>query len=211
MFNLTRQVQGSGINYVDPVYSKYKMLARRIKRGSSTFGASDQPDFNYCNILHDNDGNIYIVTGAGSSLTTPATHGVTVTKYNEFHHDFDTFEWSKFFGTIGNDLYIRDAAVSNFGHVAIVGEVTDADDAFVMVVNNSGTLEIYDEWSPNTGTRDMYATSCWWWSDGLQTSADDLSLSVVCHNNWYAYGGNPWSSPFLIRYGFGNSTKLYCC
>lgn len=207
MFNVTRQVQGSGVNYVDPVYSKYKMLARRIKRGSSTFGATDQPEFNYCNILHDNDGNIYIVTGAGSSVTTPATHGVTVTKYNSSNHDFGSFSWSKFFGNMGHDLYIRDAAVSNFGHVAIVGERTDADDAFVMVVNTSGTLEIYDEWSPNTGSRDMYATSCWWWSDGLQTSADDLSLAVICHNNWYAYGGNPWSSPILLRYGFGNSTN----
>ena len=207
MLNVTRKVQGSGVNYVDPVYSKYKMLARRIKRGSSTFGASDQANFNYCNILHDNDGNIYIVTGAGSSVTTPATHGVTVTKYNKFNHDFGNFEWSKFFGNMGSDLFIRDAAVSNFGHVAIVGERTDFDDAFVMVVNTSGTLEIYDEWTPNTGTRDMYATSCWWWSDGAQTSADDLSLAVVCHNNWYGYGGNPWSSPILLRYGFGNSTN----
>lgn len=207
MFNVTRQIQGSGINYEDATYNKYKMLARRIKMGQSTFGASDDPNFNYSNILYDHDDNIYVIAGAGNSSTTPEFHGVTVTKYNKYYHDFGTFAWSYFYGIMGHDLYIRDAASSNYGHIAVVGERTDADDAFVMVINSSGTLEIYDTWSPNTSTRDLYATSCFWWSDGAHTSGDDLSLSVICHNNWYGYGGNPWSSPMLLRYGFGTSTN----
>lgn len=211
MLNVTRQIQGSGNLYVEQASEDYYMLARRIKLGSSTFGAQDAYNFNYCNTLYDRDNNIYIVAPIYGA-NTPRTDGINITKYAADKHDFSSFAWSKNFLLMGDRIYPRDAAISDFGNIAVTGMEMDGGDVFVLVVDTDGNLEIFDKWSSNT--TDFYGSSVFWWTNddpryNSPYTDRGLSLSVICHNTWYGYGGSPWSSPLMLRYGYGSDGNNY--
>lgn len=214
MRNNPLAISSSASNYLDAIHSRYN------KRRYGVYLTTASTFLTYvsgaCGVYHDHENNLYVVTytrvsTSGTNATTSNTYGILIEKFDKSGRGSfsDTYRtWAKGFYKSGLRLTPKYVKVSNTGHIAIVGDESYNNDAFVLIVNPSGTAEVFDTWRTASSTFKISFTSCHW-NDSY--SGGTAKLQVIGEQNAWGYtGSSPFYDQILIRYGINENYASAC-
>ena len=218
MYQLAKNIQSSGIEYNDAALTKYRK--RRFGNYGSTGSTFLTYEGGFFGLKCDGDNNYYSVNYTRFDSSTlgnsgSSNYGFTVEKFNNGDLNDRAWSYAYYANPSSNNLnyYPQEMAISQFGKVLIVGRELTNDRGFVCFLDTNGNVEVFDTLATGLSTRDVNLWDCYIYGsdfDGDVSSREDgLSFTVFGDNTYWGYGGSPWSSYTIFRYGFGTAANNY--